>query len=149
MKQYIDTLEQTPRLVRELVAAAADVDRKHGDFFSIRENVAHLRDVDTLGFEQRVRRIVSEDHPTLPDVNGAQIAIDRRYATLPIEPELAELERSRAASIALLRTLDESQLERTAELETVGRITLRELLERWITHDTEHLADMRSLAAGE
>ena len=142
----IDSLARTPRLVRELVAAARDVDHKVGDYFSIRESVAHLRDVDTRGFEIRVKRVLSEDHPTLADVKGAEIAIERNYAALPVEPELAELERSRAASIALLRTIDESQLERTAELETVGRVTLRELLERWLTHDTEHLAEMRSLA---
>ena len=146
MRQYIDTLEQTPRLVRELVSSAPDVDRKRGDFFSIRENVAHLRDIDTLGYEKRLRLMVDHDHPTLPDVNGAQIAIDRDYASLPIEPELLALEQSRAASMALLRTLDDAMLDRTAELETVGRVTLRELLERWITHDSEHLAEMRSLA---
>jgi DinB superfamily len=146
MRHYLDTLSQTPRLVRELVDSAPDVDRKNGDFFSIRENVAHLRDIDTLGYEPRIRLMVSEEHPTLADVDGARIAIERAYATLPIEPELAELERSRAASIALLRTLDESALDRTAELETVGRVTLRELLERWITHDSEHLAEMRGLA---
>ena len=146
MKQFIATLEQTPRLVRDIVSSAPDVDRKHGDFFSIRENVAHLRDIDTLGYERRLRLMVDEEHPTLPDVNGAQIAIERSYASLPIEPELVALEQSRAASMALLRTLDESMLDRTAELETVGRVTLRELLERWITHDTEHLAEMRSLA---
>jgi len=145
MKQYIEVLEQTPRLVREIVAAAPDVDRKRGDFFSLRENVAHLRDIDTLAYEQRLVRIVREEHPTLPDVNGAQVALERDYATLPVEPELLAFEQSRAASIALLRTLDESMLERTAELETVGRVTLRELLERWITHDSEHLAEMRSL----
>lgn len=146
MKPYIATLEQTPRLVRDIVSSAPDVDRKHGDFFSIRENVAHLRDIDTLGYERRLRLMVDEEHPTLPDVNGAQIAVERAYASLPIEPELVALEQSRAASMALLRTLDESMLDRTAELETVGRVTLRELLERWITHDTEHLAEMRSLA---
>lgn len=146
MNDTIAQLEQTPRLVRELVAAARDVDFKAGDYFSIRESVAHLRDVDTRGFAVRVKRILAEDHPALPDVKGAEIAVERNYAALPIEPELAELERSRAASIALLRTIDASQLERTAELETVGRVTLRELLERWITHDTEHLAEMRSLA---
>ncbi len=146
MKQYIATLEQTPRLVREIVSSATDVDRKRSDFFSIRENVAHLRDIDTLGYEKRLRLIAAEDHPTLPDVNGAQIAVERAYASLPIEPELVALEQSRAASMALLRTLDESMLDRTAELETVGRVTLRELLERWITHDTEHLAEMRALA---
>ena len=146
MNETIAQLEQTPRLVRELVAAARDVDHKVGDYFSIRETVAHLRDVDTRGFEIRVKRILAEDHPALADVKGAEIAAEREYATLPIEPELEELERSRAASIALLRTIDDSQLERTADLETVGRVTLRELLERWITHDTEHLAEMRSLA---
>jgi hypothetical protein len=145
MKSYIDTLSETPRLVRELVSSAPNIDRKRGDFFSIRENVAHLRDIDTLGYEQRLRLIAHEEHPTLVDVNGAQIAIDRDYASLPIEPELAELERSRAASMALLRTLDEAMLDRTAELETVGPVTLRELLERWITHDSEHLAEIRSL----
>lgn len=145
MNQYIETLAQTPRLVREIVAAAPDVDRKNGDFFSIRESVAHLRDIDSLGYEQRLRLIVSEEHPTLPDVDGSRIAVERAYATLPLEPELAELERSRAASIVLLRTLDESALDRTAELETVGRVTLRDLLERWITHDSEHLAEMREL----
>jgi len=146
MNETIAQLEQTPRLVRELVGAARDVDHKVGDYFSIRETVAHLRDVDTRGFEIRIRRILAEDHPALADVKGAELAAERDYATLPLEPELEELERSRAASIALLRTVDESQLERTAELETVGRVTLRELLERWITHDTEHLAEMRSLA---
>ena len=146
MNETIAQLEQTPRLVRELVAAARDVDHKIGDYFSIRETVAHLRDVDTRGFEIRIKRILAEDHPALADVKGAEIAAEREYATLPIEPELEELERSRAASIALLRTIGDSQLERTAELETVGRVTLRELLERWITHDTEHLAEMRSLA---
>ena len=141
----LETLAQTPRLVRELVAAAHDIDRRKGDFFSIRESVAHLRDIDTLGYEQRIRLMVSEEHPTLPDVDGARIAVERAYATLPLEPELAELERSRAASIALLRTLDESALDRTAAVETVGRVTLRDLLERWITHDSEHLAEMRGL----
>ena len=145
MKHYIDTLARTPSLVRELVDAAPDLDRRNGDFFSIRESVAHLRDIDILGYEQRIRLIVSEEHPTLPDVDGARIAVERAYATLPVEPELAELERSRAASIALLQSLDESALERTAELETVGRVTLRDLLERWITHDSEHLAEMRGL----
>jgi hypothetical protein len=145
MKQYIDTLAQTPGLVREIVSSAPDVDRKQDDFFSIRESVAHLRDIDTLGYETRLRLMVNEAHPTLPDVNGAQIAIERDYASLPIEPELAALEQSRAASMALLRTLDEAMLDRTAELETVGSVTLRELLERWITHDTEHLAEMRAL----
>ena len=145
MKHYIDSLEQTPRAVREIVASAPDIDRRNGDFFSLRENVAHLRDIDTMGFEQRLRRMLHEEHPTLPDVDGARLAVERVYATLPVEPELTAFESSRAASIALLRTLDESVLERTADLETVGPITLRQLLERWITHDNEHLAEMRTL----
>ena len=145
MNRYLDALEQTPRLVRDIVNAARDVDRKNGDLFSIRENVAHLRDIDLLGYSVRIRRVLNEEHPSLADVPGDKLAIERMYATLPIEPELADLESSRASSMELLRGMSEAMLDRSGELEGVGRVTLRELLERWIEHDQGHLEEMRGL----
>ena len=35
-----------------------------------------------------------------------------------------------------------------AELEGVGAITLRQLVERWLEHDAGHLADIEALLAG-
>ncbi len=145
MNRYVDLLEQTPRLVRNIVSLAHDIDRKKGDFFSIRENVAHLRDIDILGYAVRVRRVLEEENPSLADVPGDKLAIERQYATLAIEPELADFEISRASSMELLLATPDAMLERSGELEGVGRVTLRDLLVRWIEHDQGHLEEMRGL----
>jgi DinB superfamily len=147
MKELLDELAATPATVRSLVGSAPDLDRRIGDFFSLRENVAHLRDIDELGYAIRIRRTLAEECPSLPDVKGDRVAVERGYATLPVEPELQALEQSRAASIALLRAADDAALDRVADLETVGRITIRKMLELWVEHDRGHLQAMRELLA--
>jgi hypothetical protein len=44
-----------------------------------------------------------------------------------------------------LRAAGEGALGRTAQLEGVGEVTLDRILELWIQHDREHLADMEAL----
>jgi hypothetical protein len=44
-----------------------------------------------------------------------------------------------------LKGCSEADLERYAEMQGVGVITLRRLLELWIEHDRDHLADMAEL----
>ena len=144
----IDSLASMPARVRDLIEGICDAElsrKPAADVFSLRENVLHLRDIDIEGYEKRVMRILSEEHPFLPDVDGALLARERDYNTQPIGPALEALERARAASIARLKYAD---LDRTAELEGVGEITLRTLLERWLEHDAGHLADIEALLAG-
>jgi hypothetical protein len=63
-------------------------------------------------------------------------------------PALEALARSRAASIERLKSATESDLDRTAELEGLGTVTLLVLLERWMEHDEGHLRDIEALLAG-
>jgi len=144
----IDRLAAMPQTVRELVMgrSADELSRRpQGDFFSLRENVLHLRDIDLEAYEPRVVRILSEENPLLPDVNGAKLAAERDYNAQPLAPALEAFAASRARSIARLRALGEQELERTAELEGVGRVTLRELLQRWLEHDAGHVKEMEAL----
>jgi hypothetical protein len=60
-------------------------------------------------------------------------------------PALEAFAASRARSVARLRALGDAELERTAELEGVGRVTLRELLQRWLEHDAGHVNEMEKL----
>jgi hypothetical protein len=141
----IDVLAQTPDRVRALIDARSEDTlsfKPAPDVFSLRENVLHLRDIDVEGFEPRVIRILTEIDPRLPDVDGASLARERNYNVQPITPALEAFAASRARSIARLRAIAPSEFERTAELEGVGRITLRQLLERWAQHDAEHLTEM-------
>ena len=144
----IDRLAAMPQTVRDLVTrrSAEDLSRKpeSGDF-SLRENVLHLRDIDVDGYEQRVLRILAEENPFLPDVDGAKLAAERDYNAQPLAPALEAFAASRARSIARLRAASERDFERTGEMEGVGRVTLRELLQRWLEHDAGHIKEMEAL----
>ena len=141
----IRQLAGTPERVRQLVAGIgeADLSRRPAEgAFSLRENVLHLRDVDVDAFEKRIVRMLSEEHPFLADFPGAKIAKERNYNAQPVGPALEAFAQSRAESV---RRLAGANLERTADLEGVGSITLRDLLQRWAAHDSEHLAEMMAL----
>ena len=90
-------------------------------------------------------RILSEENPFLPDVDGAKLAKERDYNAQPVTPALEAFAESRARSIARLRALSDADFERTGELEGVGRVTLRELLQRWLEHDAGHVKEMEAL----
>ena len=134
-----------PAKVRELVSGISEDDlsrRPSGDYFSLRENVLHLRDIDIEGFEKRVVLILTQDKPFLPDVDGAALAVARDYNNQPVGPALDAFAASRARSIERLRGAD---LSRTAQFEGVGEITLGRLLEMWVEHDEGHLREMEAL----
>ena len=144
----VETLSATPARAAELTRSLSEeqLSRKpNPEFFSLRENVLHLRDIDVEGYEKRIRRILNESSPVLEDVNGGQLARERNYHAQPLEPALAELAMARAASVERLRSCHEIDLERTAEMQGSGVVTLRRLLEMWVRHDAEHLAHMAEL----
>ena len=148
LTKAIDTLSETPARAVELTQGLAEEQlsrRSNPEFFSLRESVLHLRDIDVEGYEPRVQRILSEVSPVLADVNGAQLAIDRKYNEQPLDPALADLLLARATSMERLRACTEADLERTAEMQGSGTVTLRRLLEMWMQHDADHLNDMVQL----
>ena len=147
LRDAIQRLEATPRRVRELVEGLTNeqLSFKRADEFSLRENVAHLRDIDADGYEQRIARTLDEESPVLADVDGAKLALERDYAHQPLEPALAAFERSRVTTLARLQQIDEHALDRPAEFEGVGPVTLRRLLEMWMEHDAGHIEEMQAL----
>ena len=151
LKTAIDTLARTPERVATLMEGLceSELSRKPAeDVFSLRENVLHLRDIDVEGYEKRIERMFTESHPSLSDIDGALLAIQRDYNCQPLQSALEAFARSRAASIERLKSATESDLDRTAELEGVGTVTLLVLLERWMEHDEGHLGDIEALLAG-
>jgi len=147
----IRTLSATPQRVAELLAKVSEgeLSRKPaGDFFSLRENVLHLRDIDMDGYEPRIERILTESHPHFFDIDGARLAVERDYNNQALQPALEAFAQSRQRSIERLRNASEADLDRTAELEGVGTVTLLVLLERWMEHDEGHLRDIGALLSG-
>jgi hypothetical protein len=148
LTETIATLAETPRHAEQLVRGLSEQQlswKPAPDVFSIRENVLHLRDIDVEGYARRIRLLLDEQHPSLPDVNGGKLARERNYNAQPVQPALDDLRVSRTESVRRLRDCSAQDLDRKAEMQGVGMIDLRRLLDLWRQHDAGHIADMAEL----
>jgi hypothetical protein len=141
-------LSTTPEQLANLVRGLSEEQlswKPAAELFSVRENVLHLRDIDVEGYAYRVRLMLDEERAALPEVDGVRLAREGNYNAQPVQPALDDLRVSRAASIKRLESCSLRDLDRQAEMQAVGTIDLRRLLELWIEHDRGHIADIAEL----
>jgi hypothetical protein len=67
------------------------------------------------------------------------------YSTLDAKAAFAEFRAARAATIALIDGLDDTQLRRTADFQDYGPVTVRGLVHYLCSHDQQHLAGLQWL----
>ncbi|HKR61183.1 MAG TPA: DinB family protein [Pyrinomonadaceae bacterium] len=138
-------LEQTPalveRILQQIPAEAMKV--RNLDEFSAVESLCHLRDIEIEGYGERIRRIIQEDKPSLPDLDGARLAIERDYNHQQVGEALEAFRAARQQNLELLRGLSAEQLAREGTLENVGLISIEKLIEMMTEHDQGHLADLQ------
>ena len=113
--------------------------------FSIKESVLHLRDIEMQAYGPRLRRILTEKNPLLPDVDGTRLASERRYNEQSMAPAVEEFRQAREECVGILRRVTAAHLTRIAQMEKVGSMTLAQLIGRWCEHDEEHLAAVEKL----
>ncbi|MGH9805200.1 MAG: DinB family protein [Candidatus Acidiferrales bacterium] len=145
-----DFLEATPAWVEAALAGLSERQlrwkpRPEPDAFSAVENICHLRDIEIEGYARRLRRTLEEDHPFLPDIAGARLAVERAYNQQPLGPALAEFAAARRENIALLRSVTPDKLARAAEMQGTGCVSLQQIVEMWKNHDAGHRAELEEL----
>ena len=142
--EAIKLLEQTPSLLERSIAqiSPAALRLRNEDEFSVLENVCHLRDIEIEGYGERIARILREDSPSLADIDGARLAIDRDYNNQDIEAALLAFREARFRNLESLKNLSAEQLERKGTLENVGVITLLQLIQMIQEHDQGHVAEL-------
>jgi hypothetical protein len=113
--------------------------------FTAIEQVCHVRDIEIDGYQLRIRRTLTEDEPDLASIDSETLAKQRNYGSSDATQVLAEFRAARAETLALLRSLDESQLRRRARFEGYGPVTLRALVHYLCSHDQQHLAGLQWL----
>ena len=147
-------LQEYPSAVRKIVAGLPEDVlrwRKPGREFSILENVCHLRDIELDGYTLRLRKLLDETEPFLPDIDGARLARERDYNSQAIQSALEDFAIARMGNVAVVCGIQPDQLGRKGFLETVGPITVERLLAVMQNHDREHLQLIEELrdARGE
>jgi hypothetical protein len=146
--ELIEFLEETPEMVRQLTIEMSERDLKwkpSESEFSALEQVCHLRDLEREGYTVRIRKILTENKPSLPDFDGGRIAVERDYNQQNFETAIQDFASARRENVSAARTLSSGKLHNGGVLEGVGEITLARLFMLMREHDQSHLEELRDL----
>ena len=109
------------------------------------EQLCHVRDIETCGYQVRIRRTLEESHPTLASIDTDALVRERAYARDEPARVLAAFRAARAQTLEMISGLSEAQLARTAVFEGYGPLTLRSLIHYLCSHDQQHLSGLQWL----
>jgi hypothetical protein len=136
-----ERLAAMPRFLEAAFAGLAATEaarrRADGEFAPV-EQAWHLADLEREGYAVRIRRLLEEDAPHLPDFDGLRIAVERNYHALDLRAGLAAFRAARATNVAALRGVPDSAWTRAGTQEGVGPVSLCDLPARMDAHDASH-----------
>jgi len=112
--------------------------------WSLKEIAAHLRDAEAC-FLERLRLIVSQDEPDLPDIDVDAYVLEQDYQSLDLYEVLLEFSRLRQRSSSLLWSLEPSEWEREGLHPYRGRLSIMQVARDMNEHDLSHLWQARRL----
>ena len=148
-REYLSTLKETPS---QLKGSLAGVPKKLQQWnpapgkWSIQQIICHMRDMEKDAYLTRYQRILEEDTPSLPDLDGDTLALERGYQELKLGEVVRDWKRARAESIKLLRRVKGAQWQRVGTHETDGPLTMEELLHRHaVGNDRAHLNQIQAI----
>jgi uncharacterized damage-inducible protein DinB len=143
----IDSIATAPARLRAAVAGLNDsqLDTPYRDTgWTVRQVVHHVPD-SHLNAYIRFRWALTEATPTIKPYNEKAWAELRDAATAPVEVSLDLLEALHARWVLLLRSLSESDFERTFQHPESGTMTIGTLLRLYEWHGRHHVAHITNL----
>ncbi len=145
----IEVLAATPQKVSALLRGLSDRQlrlKPQPDKFSLKEYLLQLRDLEWQSYRPAIRSILSEDLPSLPDLNPARLTTLRQHRLVDGPAALEKFRQARQVNLAYLRNMTGFQWNRKA-LSGGVEVTLLQLVAQWATHDQAVLSSMEQLAA--
>ena len=139
-----------PAKVKDLATRAGERTwraRPASGAFSLLEHVCHLRDIDNDGYRVRLQRMLTEVRPSLPDIDGEQLAKERDYKSQDLSAALAAFTATRLEIVARLAKLTPEERQRSGLMAGTREITIEGLTEAMLAHDSEHLDQLAELVS--
>jgi hypothetical protein len=116
---------------------------RHGEPSPV-EQCWHLADLEREGYAVRIRRLLAETNPMLPDFDGTQVARDRNYRARPISSALLAFREARAANLSALRQAEAGDWLRAGVQEGVGPVALCDIPAMMDEHDEAHRSEIEA-----
>src|SRR5262245_29477204 len=106
--------------------------------WSTLEVVCHLSDFEIV-YADRIKRIIAEERPTLPDGDEKLFAARLSYHSRELEEELAVFGSIRSSTARILRTVKVEDFGRVGVHSAAGPLTLLQFVERATEHVRHHV----------
>ena len=145
-------LQEMPDFLERALGGLSDErarQRGVGGTFAPVEQAWHLADLERDGYALRIRRLLTEDRPSLPDFRGDLVAEQRQYLTLSLSEGLRAFREAREATLALLASLPADAWGRVGEQDGVGEVALRDIPSMMVEHDASHRAEIEAWLAAQ
>ncbi len=145
----VEPLRIMPRNLADEIKGMTEAEatfRATPDQWCIREIIGHLRDATEV-YHKRLYMMSTQTDPVLEGYDQEAYAREHGYMERPIDDMMRELTYWRGQTVALLTTLVNWNWARTGQHVERGRISIRQMVEHMVDHESTHLADVRSLRA--
>lgn len=144
--QIADLLESTCALIEaEMKALGDDGCRWHyrpGEW-CVNECVGHLIEAEKRGFAGRIRDLIAGN--PIQSWDQEQVAKDRKDCDRVSQSVWMEFMGLRHDSIALVRGLTPSDMDRSGTHPKVGLLRVRDLVQEWVHHDRNHTKQLLAI----
>jgi len=148
-KDCLDVLRATPAKLKAAVKGipkSALLWTPAPGKWSILEIVCHLRDMEKDAYLTRYQRILAEETPTLPDIDGDRCSLENDYRSQKLGEVLRDWSRLRRECLKLLSKVKREQWDRAGIHETAGRLTMATFLSRQTRgNDEAHLGQIEAV----
>jgi DinB superfamily len=108
------------------------------------EQCWHLADLEREGYGNRIRRLLEESDPVMPDFDGTRIARERNYLMRPLGEALEAFRAARAENLARLRQAEAGDWLRAGVQEGFGPVALCDIPAMMAQHDDIHRGEIES-----
>jgi hypothetical protein len=141
----IDEYLRGPALLRDATAGLTrrqQQERPQPGKWSTLEVVCHIADMESV-YAERLKRVLVEDRPTLPNADENGYAAALAYDHRDLEEELAVIEYTRRQLGRILQGLAPDAMQRVGVHSTDGPMTVEQLVARITRHIPHHAAFIR------
>lgn len=142
-------LASTPRVVRELLLRLPDdaITTPLDDGWSVKDVLAHLGDVESVAFGDRIEHILAEEHPAISSIDATARLEALGLRERSLVDLLHTLATNREAHVAWARGLTSEQLARIGDHDQAGDIAAGDIVHQIAYHDLMHLGQMQTILA--
>ena len=149
-EEVIAALDAMPVLLRDVIAmhdaAVLGQPMADGEWSPI-EVVRHFRDIAQV-YGMRFKWMILQDEPLLANYDENRWAAESPDGPAQVESMLAEIAAYRAETVRLLRSLTAEGWSRRGRHETIGIVELEPYVRHELSHEEQHLEQLRVALAG-